>query len=469
MTRGITIPPRSTQDEALRGGTYKYFADWFADCPVGYVRLADCPEIQTPVNITASLVSSMTIHLMENTELGDVRVKNELANMVDITPNKYSNHKEFYYSIVKNMLLDGDGNAIVYPVHDSDGLLTDLIPFDMAAVSIIDDPVNYGYYVMYKGKRYDPDEILHFRSNPDSARPWIGKGYRVLLKDVANNLVQAQKTKKRFMESPKPSVIVKVDGLTEEFSDSEGRSKLSDMYLSDSDDGRPWMIPAELIDVFQVAPLSLKDIALNDSVTIDKKTAASIFGVPSYFVGAGDFNRDEYNAFINITIHSLAKIIQQEMTRKLIYGKNWYFKFNHRSLLAYSYEELVNGGGALVDRMAMDRNEYRDSLGLSPEERYKELLGLENYLPAELLGTQKKLYGMGDESITLANSAGTVTEQTINAQQMTAFNNIIEKVIDGTYTKEAAMKWIALAIPSVSPEDAAELINGVNLQGGDPD
>lgn len=438
-------------------------------CPVGYVRLVDCPEIQTPVNRIADLVSSMTLHLMENTELGDVRVKNELSRMVDVTPNELCNHKEFYYSIVANMLLYGDGNAIVYPKH-SKGLLVDMIPFDMSQASIIQTPDQTSYYVMYKGKTYRPEEILHFRANPDESKPWIGKGYRVLLKDVANNLTQAQRTKKNFMENPKPTIAIAVDAMTEDFASADGRNKIAEKYISETEDGKPWVIPAELINIKEIRPLSLNDIALNESVTIDKQTAAAVFGVPPYFVGAGQYNKDEYNAFVNTVVHPIAKAIQQEMSRKLLFKEEWYFKFNHRSLLAYDLTELVASGGELVDRMAMDRNEYRDSLGYSPEERYSDLLGLENYLPAELLGSQKKLNGVAinvGEDIQMSDGiTGDTPNQTINAQQMTAFNNIIEKVIDGTYTKDAAMKWIALALPTVSPEDAKLLIEGVNPQAG---
>jgi hypothetical protein len=50
----------------------------------------------------------------------------------------------------------------------------------------------------------------------------------------------------------------------------------------------------------------------------------------------------------------------------------------------------------MVDRMAMRRNEWRDWLGMGPDDEMDNLLALENYIPAEMLGQQKKLIG-GDE------------------------------------------------------------------------
>ena len=116
--------------------------------------------------------------------------------------------------------------------------------------------------------------------------PWKGKGYRVALRDVANNLKQAAATEKSFMSSKwKPSIIVKVDGLTDDFASPEGRKKLLESYIETNSAGEPWLIPADQFQVEQVRPLSLSDLALSDMVTLEKKTVASILGVPGFVLG----------------------------------------------------------------------------------------------------------------------------------------------------------------------------------------
>jgi len=341
------------------------------------------------------LISNMTIYLMQNTERGDVRVRNELSRKLDIEPNRYMTRKAFIYNIVWTMMLDGDGNQVTYPRFSQEGYLEELIPLKPSMVSFMDTP-DGGYVIQYGDRAFNPDEVLHFAINPDPERPYIGTGYKVVLRDVVKGLKQAGKTKQALLESPTPSIIVKIDGLLEELQNKEGREKLSKQYLDDSENGRPWLVPAETIDVEQIKPLTLNDLALAKNMELDKRTVAGIFGVPPFLVGVGEFNREEYNNFIGSRILGKAKVIEQELTKKLLYSPDLYWKFNPRSLYSYSLSDVVQAGAEMVDRMAMRRNEWRDWIGMSPDPEMDELLALENYIPASMLGKQKKLIG-GDE------------------------------------------------------------------------
>lgn len=348
-------------------------------CGDGYKPLSSCPEVQMAVNAYADTIASMTIHLMQNTDKGDVRLKNELSRRMDIDPHPDMTRHQLIYDIVHTLLLEGEGNQVTIPIY-RDGYLERLEPVAPSRVSIL-PPQNGGRYrIMAGGVPMNPDEVLHFVRNPDPEAPYRGRGYTIGLRDVVKSIRQATATKQTLMENPAPSIIVKVDGLTEELQTPEGREKLSNQYLSRTENGRPWMIPAETMEVTQVKPLTLNDLAIKTNLELDKKSIASMLKVPGFMVGVGEFNAKEFDWFVSVPCMSVAKIIEQELTRKTLLSPDWYWKMNNRTLLNYDIERIVSVGKELVDRATMRRNELRDWLGMSPDPEMDDVLILENYL-----------------------------------------------------------------------------------------
>lgn len=362
-------------------------------CVQGYTPLDHNPEIMTACFKIAQIISSATIHLMANTDDGDERIINELSRKIDIDPMPNMTRQTWMTGIVMNMLLYGHGNAIVIP-HTSQGYLTYLEPIAASRVQLLPVGTSYmKYEVWVDGYRvFNPENVLHFVYNPDRTYLWKGKGFEVSLRDLANSLEQAAKTEKAFLSSEyKPSIIVKVDANTEEFASPQGRQKLMEEYIHPQVPGSPWMIPADQFSVEQIRPLTLADLAINDSVVLDKKTVASILGVPPFVLGVGNYTQEEWNYFIQTTIMSLAKSIAAEMTKKLILSPQWYLRFNVRSLMDWDIKRLYEVYGGMSDKGLVTGNEVRDQLGLSPKEGLNELRILENYIPSDMIGNQKKL------------------------------------------------------------------------------
>lgn len=373
-------------------------AVWLSDgdtlACTGYTNLADNPEIMTACHKIAELIGSLTIHLMANTEKGDQRIINELSRKIDIDPEMHMTRTTWMQAIVMNLLLYGKGNSIVVP-HTYNGYLQNLEPISADRVSF--KYIGYrDYKVMVDGKERSPDNLLHFVFNPDKTYLWKGKGLTVCLKDLADNLKQAAKTEKGFMESKwKPSVIVKVDALTEEFSNPTGRQKLLDSYVKSANVGEPWLIPAQQFDVEQVKPLSLADLAISDTVEINKRTVAAILGVPPFLLGVGEYNKEAWNNFIQNTIKPICISIQQELTKKLIVSEKMYLKFNVLSLLDWDIKSIYEVFGGLADKGIVTPNEVRDRVGMTQLEGLDTLRILENYIPVDDIGNQKKLNNGG--------------------------------------------------------------------------
>lgn len=355
----------------------------------GYTSLDKMPEIVACVRKIAELIGSATIHLMNNTKSGDERIVNELSRLIDINPSPNMTRSTWMEWIVTTMLLTGRGNAIVQP-HTKDGYLERLEPIPYWRVSF-NAVGEFDYRVCVDGIPRDPQSLLHFVYNPDKNYPWMGTGVNVPLKEIANNLHQARRTEKAFMSSEyKPSIIVKVDALSDELSTPDGRRQLLDDYVKPAKEGEPWIIPAEQFDVQQIKPLTLADLAISDTVTIDKRTIAALMGVPAWIVGVGEYKRDEWNTFVQTKVMSIAKSIAAELTRKLIINPKWYLAFNVWSLMDYDLKTMSDVLLQGSDRGYVNGDEWRDRMHMNPA-GLTEYRVLENYIPWDMAGNQKKL------------------------------------------------------------------------------
>ena len=166
-------------------------------------------------------------------------------------------------------------------------------------------------------------------------------------------------------------------------------------YIITEGAGQPWIIPGEQVDVQTIKPLTLADLAISDTVEVDKRTVAAIFGAPPFLLGVGEYDREAWNWFIENTIRPIVLEIAQEMTRKLIISPDWYWRFNEMSLMDWNLKTISDVYGALSDRGFVTGNEVRDRLGMSPADGLDEFRVLENYIGIDYSNLQKKLIQPG--------------------------------------------------------------------------
>lgn len=359
--------------------------------PVGYHQLTEAPEVAAAVWRISDMIASVPIRLMKNTENGDVRIRDALAKKVDVSPWSLGTRSDFISWIVSTMLLHGE--AFVLPSTGIGGLL-DLSP--MPGARATEKENGRAYEIIWRNLAFEPSEILHFKLRPDLLKPWKGSGPRVQLQAVVDSIIQTAATKQAYLSSEyKPPLIVAVNSESS-LADAESRSTFVQNFLKRKDPSEPLIIPADLMNISQAKPLSLNDLAIKDGIELDKKSVASLFGVPAFMVGAGSYSRDEYNSFVRSVLLPICKIIEQELTKKLLLAEDRYFKFNTLRLYAYDLQTLATIGNEEYVRGIMTGNEVRAWLELGPKDGLNELVMLENYIPADRLGDQKKLIQEGE-------------------------------------------------------------------------
>lgn len=363
-----------------------YYLSRDGSLPDGYRRLVDSPEVAACIQAIAAPISSATIYLMENTRKGDQRVRDALARFVDVTPCPMMGTRQAWMDwIVSTMVGEGDGNAFLLPRFEGREL-ADLHP--MPGASCVDEPD--GYHVNWRGQTLGPDEVIHFRWHSDPDRPWRGRGVQAAATELADSLRQTERLK-RSLSSPdyKPPLIVAVSA-DSDLDDAEKREKFRQTFLEDDEEGKPWILPADLIKVEQVKPLNLSDLAVADTVRLDKQSIAALFGVPAFLLGVGDFDQKAYNNFIQRVIIPICVGIEQALTASLLVSERRYFAFNRRRLYAYDVKDLVGVYLNMHDRGIVNGDEVRETAMLDPA-GLTEFKVLENYIPEDRIGDQKKL------------------------------------------------------------------------------
>lgn len=375
-------------------------------CGTTHRTVANDPDVNTGMNLISNLIASMTIKQMENQDKGpDKRIIDGISRIIDIAPCKGLTKQQWITRIVKNLILHG--NAYVIPTYSEQRYLKELVPVKNSDVRIDKSESPYG--IIVNGESFSYSEFLHFKINC-GIDSYFGEGIKVTAKDVVEDLSRTGALTKEFMTNRfMPSVIIKVDTKhinmankkgpvkKEDGSTVEGKN-LAQKYIDQTSTGQPFVIPAGLLEVEQIKPMSLVDLAVNDNVKLSKSWIASILGIPSFLLGVGDFKQAEYNNMVSTTIMFYAKAIQDELTAKVLDSPRRYFKLNPASLYNYDLVQMGNLMSRLRTMGVTTGNEVREKVGMDPSDLdgMDDLIALENYIPVEDLGNQEKLKGGED-------------------------------------------------------------------------
>lgn len=367
-----------------------------------YIELDKQPEVIKAVRVIADTVSNIPIMLLNySEESGKQRLKNSLSRKIDIEPNENMTRKQFIFKIVEQMLLTG--NSIVIPTFykQKNKNTSDEKTF----IKNLDILKNDSFKIennnlVINNKNIKFNNILNFCLFPNENCYQKGNGYKEKIKEIALSLKTANDTKKSFLQNKyKPSIVISVNGDSEELEDENKRNNILNSYIGNSEAGKPWLIPAGEIDLKTITPLSLNDLAIIDGLKLDITRLASLMGIPKFMLGIGEYNKDEYNNFINTTILNITTIIEQELTKKLLWSSNHYFKFNIKKIMHHSLSDKIVMATELTTAGMLTRNEGRAMFDYSPinSTGMNDIVILENYIPIDKTGKQNKLEKGGED------------------------------------------------------------------------
>lgn len=360
---------KSVRSEPLTYVVYQDFGD------SGYYPV----EFERAIETIGGLLGSLTLQVWQTKPGGaKERLKNAKSYWLDVEPIPGMTRLEWTKKVVRTMYEKG----VCFVAVESFG--------GNEQLKILEDFFiqSDGTVKSYKtNEAYKLEELLRFSAG---TKPAVDA-----LRQTNENLKMAAALKARFLKNSfTPSLVVKVDvdmsALTEE---NDQRLKTLQKVISRSaETGQPMIFEQGFVDIQELKGRTYEELGLDVALKDEQMKVAAFFGLPAFLVGAGSFNREEYNLFIKTTFMTLVRMFEQQLSR-VFASDEIYVKYNTERLLSIDLREQMAFVSECLAQGIMTPNEARQKLGLTPSSSkgMNEFRILENYVPVAKLGDQAKL------------------------------------------------------------------------------
>lgn len=335
-------------------------------------------EMMGLIDFIGGLIGSLTIKVMEKKDEAEERITDGMSYLLDIAPCERMTRMEWMKKLVKEIYLEG--RCYVYP-QEKDGYLYKL---KILEKSTLKDGVLF-YVEDGQIKQVDEEKCLKFAFYSfDVAR---------LMKEKLQNIKTAMELKKYFLKTAfKPNLQMILDGAMTTTETTKIAQELAQSIEESRDNNRPYIVPRDSLELVEMEKLTYSNLGVESAVDNEKLAIANAIGVPPFLLGVGNYNAEEYNAFIKCYLLPKLKMIEQTLSL-IFYSPFRYVKFSTKSLYQFGLEEqtsLVNKG---LSMGYITGNEAREFLGFERvnQEELDEFRILENYIPLDMAGEQKKL------------------------------------------------------------------------------
>lgn len=335
-------------------------------------------EFERAVETIGGLLGALTLQVWQSKGNTKERLKNAKSYWLDIEPVRGATRLEWTKKVVRTMYERG----VCFVSVETDSAGNQLKILDDALVQTDGTVRCYKQNVVYKAT-----DLLRFSVGTKPALE--------ALKQTNDNLRMAAALKARFLKNSFiPKIVVKVDvdmsALTDE---NDKRLKvLQNVIARSSESGQPIVFEQGFAEIQELKGRTYDELGLDVALKDEQLKVAAFFGLPAFLVGAGSFDREEYNLFIKTTFMTLVRMFEQQLSR-VFASKDVYVKYNTERLLSIDLSEQMSFVSECLAQGIMTPNEARQKLGLTPSgaKGMNDFRILENYVPVSQLGDQTKL------------------------------------------------------------------------------
>lgn len=342
------------------------------------------------VDLITKTIASMPMQIFEiKKNKREISRDSNLWTLLHDSPNALMTPFEFYRALLLDLILRGNGYAVVD--RNSSGEVVAMFPIsaDQVTVLTVEKSENqieivYGYQLNGQQYQFSPERILHLKG--------MGKGLvglsnlEFMRPNLDENIKMQENSALLFGNGSSAKGILTVDHNL----DDTARKKLAKKYsgIQLYNESGLWILPADMR--YQQVSLSPADTQLLESRRFSVEEICRWFGVPEVLInGSSDKVEEAMDLFYKTTIRPLAINIEQAI-RKSIFTpdqrEKYTCEFNLDAMLRASLSSRAEVYAKMVQNGLKTRNECRELENDAPLDGGDGLTVQNNLVPIDQLG-----------------------------------------------------------------------------------
>lgn len=342
------------------------------------------------VDLITKTLASMPMQIFEiKKNKREISRDSNLWTLLHDSPNALMTPFEFYRALLLDLILRGNGYAVVD--RNSSGEVVAMFPVSADQVTVLtveksENQIEIVYEYQLNGQQYQfsPERILHLKG--------MGKGLvglsnlEFMRPNLDENIKMQENSALLFGNGSSAKGILTVDHNL----DDTARKKLAKKYsgIQLYNESGLWILPADMR--YQQVSLSPADTQLLESRRFSVEEICRWFGVPEVLInGSSDKVEEAMDLFYKTTIRPLAINIEQAI-RKSIFTpdqrEKYTCEFNLDAMLRASLSSRAEVYAKMVQNGLKTRNECRELENDAPLDGGDGLTVQNNLVPIDQLG-----------------------------------------------------------------------------------